>query len=517
MTLTMKGRWALVGATSLLAQGCALASEGGAPLPLQPPSHYLLDLVDPAGAKGPAAIETRSDPKTETALETNAPRSPAPAEAPASSPATGPWWTAFADPALDALIDEALAHNHTLRDLRGLYHEDMLAPARPNGPLWPLQIGVPVVVERANSVAAVGPGSGAGVVDNIASAAVTASYQVDLFGQLALQRRSFDDFTAIQGQSAEAGAQNIAAQVAQVWFEVLAQRALLDLLQQQVKLNEDLAGLVQDRFEVHLTNHLAVLQQAQQLLNTRAQVPLITARLALLGSELTALLGRPPSPSTALVPADRRLPQLPPAAQVGVPADLVRSSPEVRSAQLRVGEAEHRLRINRASWLPVINLFGDAGWQTFDFKQPLTFDQSSAFVTWAYGVRLTWPIFDGGQRLTEAKQLRLTVKRRNMLYEQAFLEAVRRVQDARIQEAKQADNVRTLQAEVELGTNVLAEARHLFEQGLSDYLAVLTALGNLSDLERALIQARRLQLSYRIQLYRALGGTWSSAIVELKD
>lgn len=500
-------RCAWLVATPLLGPGCAVASAGPAPLPLQPPAHYLLEAVASGGAGTDAAG---------TAALSAPPAAPDSAE-PAANAAPGQWWAAFADPALDALIQEALVHNHTLRDLRGLYHEDRLVPARPNGPLWPLQIGVPVTVERASRASALDPTSGLGVTSNDASAGVTASYQVDLFGQLALQRKTFDDLAQIQGQSAEAGAQSTAAQVAQVWFEILAQRALLELIEQQVKLNEDLARLVQDRFEVHLTNHLAVLQQAQQLLNTRAQVPLITARLALLGSELSALLGRAPSPSTALVPEDRRLPELPPAVPVGIPADLVTQSPEVRAARLRVAEAEDRRGINRASWLPVVSLFGDAGWLTFDFKHPVTFDHSSAFTTWAYGVRLTWPIFDGGQRLTEAKQITLTIKRRNMLYEQAFLEAVRRVQDARIQEAKQADNVRTLQAEVDLGRNVLVEARHLFEQGLSDYLAVLTALGNLSDLERALIQARRTQLSYRIQLYRALGGTWSKATVELSD
>lgn len=267
-----------------------------------------------------------------------------------------------------------------------------------------------------------------------------------------------------------------------------------------------------------MTSHLTVLQQAQQLLNTRAQVPLVTARLALLASELSSLLGRPPSPSvSAMVPQDRSLPELLPSAPVGVPNDLVTQSPEVRAARLRVTEATHRMAINRASWLPVISLAGDIGWQTFDFQHPVTFDGSSAFATWSYGIHLTWPIFDGGQRLIEAKQITLTIKRRNMLYEQAFLEAVRRVQDARVQEAKQADHVQTLRAEVELGQKVLGEARHLFDQGLSDYLAVLTALGNLSDLERALIQAQRLQLSYRIQLYRALGGSWSKATVERED
>lgn len=506
-------RWALL-AMPLLGEGCALASGGPPPLPLQPPSHYLLETVESGGTS--VAVNVDATPAERASSRGDQSGLPD-AGAQSSAPRTGPWWTAFADPALDALIQEALVHNHTLRDLRGLYHENMLVPARPNGPLWPLQIGIGATVERASRASALGPSSGLDVTNNDAAAGVTASYQVDLFGQLALQRQDFDDLAAIQGQSAEAGAQNTAAQVAQVWFEILSQRALLDLIQQQVELNEDLARLVRDRFEVHLTNHLAVLQQAQQLLNTRAQVPLITARLALLGSELSQLLGRAPSPSTALVPQDRHLPELPPATQVGLPADLVRSSPEVRAAQLRVAEAEDRRAINKAGWLPVVSLVGDAGWLTFDFKHPATFDQNSAFATWSYGVRLTWPIFDGGQRLTEARQITLTVKRRNMLFEQAFLEAIRRVQDARIQEAKQADNVRTLAAEVELGRNVLAEARHLFEQGLSDYLAVLTALGNLSDLERALIQARRIHLSYRVQLYRALGGTWSKAIVELTD
>jgi outer membrane protein TolC len=104
-----------------------------------------------------------------------------------------------------------------------------------------------------------------------------------------------------------------------------------------------------------------------------------------------------------------------------------------------------------------------------------------------------------------------------MLYEQAFLEAVRRVQDAQIQEAKQTDNVKALQTEVELGKKVLAEARQLYEQGSSDYLAVLNALSSLEELENTLILARRILLSYRIDLYRALGGTWSRSVVEVVD
>jgi NodT family efflux transporter outer membrane factor (OMF) lipoprotein len=499
----------------LMGAACTWTRQGPPPLLRPPPPDYLLETS--GASHGRAEAEDSLDGDGQPAAGGGG-ASNDPADRKATQvDLRAQWWSAFADPALDALMQEAMMNNPAIRDLRGLYHEIKLTPTRPNGPLWPLQIGVPVTVERSSRTSPLGPTSGIGITNNDASAGVTASYQLDVFGQLASQRRAFDDLVAIQGQSAEATVQNIAAAIAQAWFDILAERALLDLIQQQVKLNEDLAVLVKDRFELHLTTRLAVMQQQQQLLNIRAQVPLVTARLALLASQMTALLGRAPSPSTAMVPEDRRLPELPPAVLAGVPRDLVNTSPEVRQAEVRVAEAEHRLGVNRASWLPVVSLFGAAGWQTYNFQQPTTFDGQSAFKTWSFGVRLTWPIFDGGQRLTEAKQLTLTIKRRSMLYEQVFLDVVRSVQDAQIQEAKQADNVRTLRAEVELGTKVLTEARQLFEQGLSDYLSVLTALGNLSDLQRALIAAQRTLLFHRVQLYRALGGTWSQAIVDIED
>jgi outer membrane protein TolC len=501
----------LLAAAAFIAQGCSLVRPVSLtpPLPSPPPPRYVLEVPPPRDEKAP--VEGMAHPNDGGAA-------PETKQKPAQP--LGPWWTAFGDPALEALIQEALTHNSTLRDLRGLYHEDLLVPAMPHGPLWPLQIGLPVSVQRSNI--GVPPGNGASaysVAVNEGDVGIAATYQLDIWGQLDIARKDFEDLAEIQGQSAEAAAQNTAAQIASLWFDVLQQRALLELLQRQVHLNEDLKALVKERFELHLTTRLAVLQQEQLLLNTTAELPIISARLALLGSQLTTVLGRAPVPDTNLVPADRRLPELPSLAAAGRPADLVKNSPEVRLAQIRVAEAEHRVSQNLSGWLPVVSLFANAGLQAFDLSKPLDLQGSghNSFEPWSFGARLTWPIFDGGQRIIEARQLTLTVKRRNMLYQQAFFDAVRRVQDAQIQEARQTTNVKTLRAEVALGKQVLDEARQLYEQGLSDYLAVLTANANLSDLERALILSERLLLSYRIELYRALGGTWSRSIVEIND
>ncbi|HEY0250205.1 MAG TPA: hypothetical protein VGC41_01720, partial [Kofleriaceae bacterium] len=52
------------------------------------------------------------------------------------------WWSVFAEPALDALIQEAYRNNYLIRDTRGLIYENLLDPNLPQGWWWPLQIGI---------------------------------------------------------------------------------------------------------------------------------------------------------------------------------------------------------------------------------------------------------------------------------------------------------------------------------------------------------------------------------------
>lgn len=424
------------------------------------------------------------------------------------------WWSAFADPALDSAIQEALRNNYFIRDVRTLIYENALDPTMPQGWWWPLQVGVPATAPAGIQNVAVGipPGPTTPAQQSkytSANIGLSASYQVDLWGNLDARRKVGLDLVEQQRQSTEIASQNLAEQIAQLWFDVLVERALKDLTEGEVKYNQELFNLVKARFEQHLTSRLVVLQQEQQLLNIQSQVPLIVARIALLNSQLTALLGRLPSPRDNLVPAERRLPDLPPPPALGAPSDLSENTPEMRFARLRVTEIENRVNQNLSSWLPTIELLGSAGVVSFEFSEPLR--ESFA------GVRLSWPVFDGGRRITEASQLELTLKRRKWQYELAIKTAIGRVQNALLQENNQAESLRSLRAQIELGRRLLEEARRLFEQGQSDYLPVLNALASLAGLERDGLRAQRLLLSYRVQLYRALGGNWSYEVTKLQE
>jgi outer membrane protein TolC len=430
------------------------------------------------------------------------------------------WWNAFADPALDAALDEAMHNNYFIKDVRTLIVEDTLDATIPQGWWWPLQVGIPAVTPAGIQRVEVGSAPVPASKDSPAIAAsqlkyqstnvgVTASYQLDLWGNLAARRAAGINFSEQQRQSAELAAQNLAEQFTQLWFDVLVERALKELTLGEVKYNQELYNIIKARFDQHLTSRLTVLQQEQQLVNIQAQVPLITARIAVLNSQLTGLLGRLPRPVDDLIPQDRRLPDLPPPPDLGTPDDLNATTPEMRFARLRVTEIEHRVNQNLSSWLPVIELVGSAGIVSYDFDSVIR--ESFA------GVRLSWPVFDGGRRITESKQLDLTLKRRKWQYDLAIKTQVGRVQDALLQEKNQAESLASLRAQIELGGRLLEEARRIFEQGQSDYLPVLTALSNLAVLQREGLRAQRLLLSYRVQLYRALGGNWSYDVTNLPD
>ncbi|MFT3693883.1 MAG: TolC family protein [Kofleriaceae bacterium] len=423
------------------------------------------------------------------------------------------WWSAFQDPALANVIQEGFRHNNFIRDTRGLIYENQLDPNMPQGWWWPLTFGILKPAGVQHIVANVPPAPALQIKYNIANVDLSATYALDLWGDLDEQRKAGMNLAEQQRQLTEQHVQDLAVQITQTWFDVLEARALRELTQTQIKYNAELYELVKSRFEQHLTTRLVVLQQEQVLLNLQSQLPLIEARIGLLNGSLHQLLGRMPNPADDIVPTDRQLPDLPPSPTLGTPAELDAATPEMRLAKLRIGEIQHRINANRASWLPQVNLVGSVGIAEItsgvSANQPIYREED-------FGVTLTWDMFDG-KKYTEKRQLPLQLHRREIQYELALQTAVGRVQDAVIRENNQATSLTSLRQQVELGHKVLDEARRLFEQGQSDYLAVLTALNASVDLERAALQAQRLLLNDRVELYRSLGGTWSYDVTLLRE
>ncbi len=74
------------------------------------------------------------------------------------------------------------------------------------------------------------------------------------------------------------------------------------------------------------------------------------------------------------------------------------------------------------------------------------------------------------------------------------------------QEARQRELVVALERRAEILERTLEQTRLRYSQGITDYLPVLTALQGLQQVQRELLRQRRVLVSLRIRLFRAVGG-----------
>ncbi len=92
-------------------------------------------------------------------------------------------------------------------------------------------------------------------------------------------------------------------------------------------------------------------------------------------------------------------------------------------------------------------------------------------------------------------------------YSESYLVAIEEVENALWQEKYQLELLKALEDQISIARSNLNETRNRYQQGLTDYLPVLTALQSLQRLERDILSGRRQLISIRILLHRSLGGS----------
>jgi NodT family efflux transporter outer membrane factor (OMF) lipoprotein len=447
------------------------------------------------------------------------------------------WWTAFNDKALNALVERAVADNF---DLRAAW--DRLAQARAvarkaQAPLYPSVTGeggvsrtrtVELVEEtvaaeapsrtggalagadRAGDAAAVGGTAPATETTtrthretahaSDVSLGLVASYELDVWGRLRAARNAAALAAQASAEDVAATAITLAAEVAATWYRLVDQRGQLALLDEQIETNEKYLELLTLRFRRGQVPATDVLQQEQLLEATRAEKALAEAQRDVLVHQLAILLGQPPRERVSA--DEENLPELPPLPKTGLPANLIRQRPDVRSAALRLQAARQDVAEAVADRFPRISLSARA-----ETSGPGTRELFENWLT-SLAANLSAPLMDGGLRRAEVDRTRAAAAERLHAYGQEILTALGEVEDALAQERRQVEYVASLARQLELSRKAMEQTRERYAKGAEDFLRVLTAIQSYQDLQRRHREARRQLLEFRIDLYRALGGGW---------
>ena len=150
-----------------------------------------------------------------------------------------------------------------------------------------------------------------------------------------------------------------------VQYRVAQQR--IKIARDNVRIQEGILALAEEKFRVGTTTRLDVEQARTVLEQTRSTIPSLQIALGQANDTLCTLLGMPPrdlEPELGPGPelGSNPMPSTPAWVATGIPADLLRRRPDVRSAERKVAAQSAQIGVAEAALYPTIAINGIIGW-----------------------------------------------------------------------------------------------------------------------------------------------------------
>jgi multidrug efflux system outer membrane protein len=339
-----------------------------------------------------------------------------------------------------------------------------------------------------------------------ASGSLPVSYEVDLFARRAREHQGAKLDAQAARLDQEALAIAISAEVAEAWFDSVNARVEVAVVTQQLDTDLKFLELVELRYREGLNSAVDVHQQRQRVASQRALLAMADAQTELTDQRLSVLLGEAPGREFPL--KDKVLPDIGPTPQIEVPATLLQARPDIQAIQKRVEAEDRRLSAAIGARLPqvVLDFTPSYSWLTAEIGDNP--EQSAHGWTWNAGAHFSVPVFDGLRGWSAIKTQRAVADQLLEQYAETILTALLEVESSLTLERQERLRIQYLEDEFRLANITLEATRDRYRAGLSDFLPVLTALATRQISELQLVASRRRLVSYRVQLYRALGGAW---------
>ncbi len=414
------------------------------------------------------------------------------------SPIRADWWSAFGDPVLTSLVSRALGSNVDLAAAVARIDEARAAARLARAQQTPT-LGGAVPGTTGQTVSPFGTPSDAFG----AQPALTASYDLDLFGRLRAASR------AAQAQAlASEGARDtvrlaIASGVASNYITLRALDQRLAVAQQTLAARAEALRIARRRAETGYTSNLELHQAEAEYRATQQLVPAAELAISRQENALSLLLGASPGPIPRGLPLDRLLS---PAIPDGLPADLLRRRPDLFQAEQTLVAADRTLDSARAAMLPNLALTGSAG-------VVLSTALANPIGVFSIGASVLSPIFDGGRLRAQND---VAVARRDQAayaYRRTALVAFQEVDNALAGVQRSGEQAVALERQVDALAAALRNASNRYRAGYTSYIEQLDAQRGLLTAELALVQARADRITAYVALYQAMGGGWSPADV----
>jgi NodT family efflux transporter outer membrane factor (OMF) lipoprotein len=419
----------------------------------------------------------------------------------------GRWWSLFADPVLDRLIEQALVANTDLRVAAANLARARAVLRETRSGLFPSAEATASATYSRQSGDQLAFPEGGAIEGWSYDAGIDATYQVDLFGRI---RR------AIQAARADAGAAQaafdvsritVAAETARAYADTCATGRRLAVARETLRIQGETFDLTRRLFEGGRATALETGQAGALLEQVRASVPTLEAQRQTALFRLAVLTGRPPAEFPREVAACQRSPALARPIPVGDGAALLSRRPDVRQAERELAAATARVGVAVANLYPRVTLGGSAG----SSATSLGGLGSSESFRFSLGPLISWEftnLFVGRARIAQAEA---TASGALANFEGTWLKALEETESALTRYARELDRREGLRRGRDHAAEAARIARLRYRHGRDSFQIVLDAERSLAETDAALAQSEAQLSDYLVALFLALGGGWQEA------
>jgi NodT family efflux transporter outer membrane factor (OMF) lipoprotein len=424
------------------------------------------------------------------------------------------WWRAFNDPALDRLIARAYRDNLSLQQagVRVLQARAQLGIAVAEiYPQTQQAVGAVQYFRTSDRAFAPVPAFSSSFTYWQSTIGAQASWELDFWGRIRRGIESADANLLSTLADYDTTLVTLTADVANAYIALRTAEERIRIARENVDIQEQTLKIVEARFKYGTVTQLDVEQARTALLNTLATLPTLETQLRQARDALSVLLGMPPSDLSDLLAGPSAIPVSPPQVIVGIPADLLRRRPDIRSAELQAVAQSAQIGVAKADLFPAFSLIGNLVLLSTDLG---SFRLSDMFRWGARSVQVgpsvQWNILNYGQLTNNVRAQDARFQQLLLAYQQSVLVAQQDVEDNLVAFLRAQDRADLLAKSVTSSRNAVSLAVLQYREGVTDFTTVLTAQQALLNQQDSLASTLGNISTSLVGVYRALGGGWET-------
>ena len=415
------------------------------------------------------------------------------------------WWTRFASPQLNQLIEQAQVGSYDLAAAMARVRQARAGTVIAGGSQLPELQGTGNAnrqkLLRGSGYRQLDADSTNKAVDYF-DVGLSASYEIDFWGgkrasrdsaQFSLQASEFDratvELTLLSG-------------VANSYAQLLSLQEQSRIAELNLANAQNVLQLVQTRYNAGSATALELAQQKSLVAAQQRQMPAVQQQAGEAQISLAALLGRPVQDVPLSQESFDQL-QWPPIS-AGLPSELLTRRPDIARAEAQLAAAQADVTVARAAMLPKLTLTASLGTganQADDLWRSPFYNLTAGLVA---------PIFNNGR--LGAERDKATARQEELLqtYRGAIINGFADVEKA-LNSIRGLDDQRQWQSEeLSQAQTAFNIAQSRYQAGAEDLLTVLETQRTLYAAQDQNVQLRLSRMQASIALYKALGGGWQT-------